>query len=244
MASLFGKTEDAELSSFKVFHKIVFDPFFTYLPVKSMSNTKIELPFWLAHSLVEHSSVEITDMPRCFRYQSLQAVTSAAENVKLRDYSPYYYRIGCIVIEELESVVTATIRRILVETFKKRLDLIFSKANAQRVVLFHQARQEPGNSGAKSIKNSSLGSMIHNPNTISVVSSGSGIVGASATGILSDFYESLDDLEKLSKLSLILSFFHKLMLKFTNRLFFRILNSIDGWRNISSPTGYCQLPPP
>ncbi|RVX03131.1 DNA replication complex GINS protein PSF3 [Vitis vinifera] len=58
--------------------------------------SKVELPFWLAHELLQRQAVTI-NVPACFNQKTRKEIQADAPCVDLRSRCPYFYELGCKV---------------------------------------------------------------------------------------------------------------------------------------------------
>ncbi|KAL6326509.1 hypothetical protein AAG906_008371 [Vitis piasezkii] len=87
--------------------------------------SKVELPFWLAHELLQRQAVTI-NVPACFNQKTRKEIQADAPCVDLRSRCPYFYELGCKVAP---LVGDRTIGSLLLQAFLSRYKEVLSKAH-------------------------------------------------------------------------------------------------------------------
>ncbi|KAI3631051.1 hypothetical protein MIR68_010541 [Amoeboaphelidium protococcarum] len=105
-------------------------PDLTIAGVNCLQHTRTEMPFWIACILARYGLVTLEELPRCLKDNVLQDLDSVPEILNLRELSTYFYRFAIIILETIET--SPQLKRVLVQSFQKRIAHILQRAYASR----------------------------------------------------------------------------------------------------------------
>ncbi|KAI9281759.1 hypothetical protein BC943DRAFT_329523 [Umbelopsis sp. AD052] len=93
------------------------------------SGTKVELPYWLAESLVEFYQRDETlfdmETPRIYNNRVRNAIIAGPTSVDTRRIHPYFHRLGIKFVQKFEQEQLAQVLKL---SFRKRLYMILDHA--------------------------------------------------------------------------------------------------------------------
>ncbi|XP_057979098.1 DNA replication complex GINS protein PSF3-like isoform X1 [Malania oleifera] len=93
--------------------------------------SKVELPFWIAHELHQRQAALI-NAPTCFNQKTRKEIQADAACVDLRNRCPYFYELGCKIVE---SIGDRTIGSLLLIAFRTRYKEVLTKAHTAASIL-------------------------------------------------------------------------------------------------------------